>query len=258
MFSVFAFFESNIAFAQKTIEKVQQDDRKAKNLFHKGLAAVKKKSWLEALALFQECYELSGRIPVLVNIGTVQRKLELYVEARNTFLSFLEASDSKNEKNDYFNKRVQREIKEIEKKIGKVKFRLANVIASDHVQMNGRVIKNFDILHDANPGRMLVQVIRDGKVIVSNRSFVKPGGIHVVKIDLPKTLFPKRSTETVTILNRKKIRQQQSKISRKKWIIVGSVVGGLVAVGVIVGSVLGTQLNRPNYYKDGVFYKEVP
>src|SRR5689334_19842947 len=82
------------AYAQVKTEKAANDTR-ARELFQKGDTAYAEGRYEEALAAFQEAYDLSGRAQLLFNVSNALERLGRYQEAVDALEKYLSSGKAK-------------------------------------------------------------------------------------------------------------------------------------------------------------------
>lgn len=107
------------AYAQNKTEKAATDQR-ARELFQKGDVAYSEGRYEEALASFQEAYDLSGRSQLLFNISNALERLGRYQEAVDALEKYLASGKAKDrdvvqKRLANLKKRVEEQKKEQEK-----------------------------------------------------------------------------------------------------------------------------------------------
>ena len=107
------------AYAQNKTEKAATDQR-ARELFQKGDVAYSEGRYEEALAAFQEAYDLSGRSQLLFNVSNALERLGRYQEAVDALDKYLASGKAKDrdvvqKRLANLKKRVEEQKKEQEK-----------------------------------------------------------------------------------------------------------------------------------------------
>jgi tetratricopeptide (TPR) repeat protein len=107
------------AYAQVKSEKAANDQR-ARELFQKGDTAYAEGRYEEALAAFQEAYDLSGRAQLLFNVSNALERLARYQEAVDALEKYLASGKTKDrdivqKRLTNLKKRVEEQKKEQEK-----------------------------------------------------------------------------------------------------------------------------------------------
>src|SRR5687768_8855562 len=82
------------AYAQVKTEKAASDQR-ARELFQKGDTAYAEGRYEEALAAFQEAYDLSGRAQLLFNVSNALERLGRYQDAVDALEKYLSSGKAK-------------------------------------------------------------------------------------------------------------------------------------------------------------------
>ncbi len=142
-----------------------QDDReRAREAFAQGLEAADQEDWAAALPLFQEAYDLSQAVPILVNLGAAQQQTGRFVEARETFRLFLAEND-----NQALRERVREELREVEASIASVRFALSPELPGAILRVDGEP-QNVGASVDLNPGFHEIEVLRAGETIHTERT----------------------------------------------------------------------------------------
>lgn len=169
------------AFAQQSQPDQELRQDAARGAFERGMKAVERKDWGAALVAFEKSFELEPSPKTRINIALVQVELSLLVEAH----AHLAAVANSTLLSSKTRSAAGEQAAELSKRIPTIELEIHNMLPTDRLYVEGIETKLFpgETAIAVNPGRHTLNIMRDGRIIVSERVFVREGAVTRVVLD---------------------------------------------------------------------------
>jgi tetratricopeptide (TPR) repeat protein len=200
----------------------------AKAHFNTGQAYYEHGRFVDAAHEFEEAYRLSGRAPLLYNMGKAYDGASDFADALDAYQRFLDATPRDNPDRDFATKRVEL----LKTLVGKIA--VADAVDGSTVTLDGKPAGTTPLAAPltVNPGRHQLQLAHEGYATFRTAIDVPVGGTATVAA---------KQTESVKVVRVADTRAE--KPVYKQWWLWTAVGGAVVAAGVITAVVLTTGSN---------------
>jgi hypothetical protein len=175
--------------ATAAAEPTEADRARARTLFDAGVAALRAENYPDALAAFEQSWQLNPRPLVMYNIAMCRRALFDYPAAIGSFGTYLEVAAGTSEPEDR-QADARTQIAELERLVGQVA--LAVEPAGARVLVDGREVGTTPLAEPlrVGPGQHVIEVRRDGYEELRREVTVEQGE----RVELVATLAPAQAT----------------------------------------------------------------
>jgi hypothetical protein len=175
--------------ATAAAEPTEADRARARTLFDSGVAALRAENYPDALAAFEQSWQLNPRPLVMYNIAMCQRALFDYPAAIGSFGTYLEVAAGTTEPEDRLAD-ARTQIAELERLVAQVA--LAVEPAGARVLVDGREVGTTPLAEPlrVGPGQHVIEVRRDGYGDFRREVAVEQGE----RVEIVATLTPALAT----------------------------------------------------------------
>lgn len=228
------------------------DVARARSLFEAGLEAARAQHWVEARDSFAESLAISERPSTLLNLAGAQVQTGQLVEGAASYRRFLEIATGPREA--AHRREAQSALHDVEERIPHLAFHIENLASSDTVRLDEHVLLPGTLTSESavDPGPHDVTVLRGGQQIASQHVDVAEGLTLQIEMTIQPIVDPSAviaRQDPMDEVIAEPVPPPSGGDDTVTWIIVGVSIGVVVAAGVTVGVVLGTQDQSPQPYQ---------
>ena len=194
----------------------------AKAHFNTGEVNYEHGRFADAAREFEEAYRLSGKAPLLYNVGKSYDGSNDFARALDAYQRFLAAAPPDNPDRDFASKRVEM----LQSLVGKVA--LGGAVDGSALTLDGKPAGTTPIAAPlvVNPGRHKLELAHEGYATFRSAVDVPVGGTATVAV---------KQTEAIKVVT--VAAHEPEKPVYKKWWLWAAVGGAVVAAGVITAVV---------------------
>ena len=198
----------------------------AKAHFNTGSVDYEHGRFTEAAHEFEEAYRLSGRAPLLYNVGKSYDGANDFAHALDAYQRFLAAAPPDNPDRDFSAKRVEL----LQTLVGKIA--LDGAVAGSQLALDGKAAGMTPLAAPlvVNPGRHQLSLTHEGYATYKTAVDVPVGGTATAAI---------KQTEAVKVVTVAAPHEKETPVYKKWWLWV-AVGGAVVAAGVITAVVVSS------------------
>jgi tetratricopeptide (TPR) repeat protein len=195
----------------------------AKAHFNTGEVNYEHGRFADAAREFEEAYRLSGKAPLLYNVGKSYDGGNDFARALDAYQRFLAAAPPDNPDRDFAKKRVEL----LQSLVGKIALRGA--VDGSTLTLDGKPAGTTPLPAPlvVNPGPHKIELAREGYATFRSAADAPVGGTATVAV---------KQTEAVKVVT--VTAREQEKPVYKKWWLWAAVGGAVVAAGVITAVVV--------------------
>lgn len=229
--AIFSLSPTAIAFADDGGAQPGADVDLAKAHFNTGQIYYDKGRYNDAAHEFEEAYRLSGRAPLLYNVGKSYDGASDFARALDAYRRFAAAAPENSSDREFVDKRVQM----LESLVGKIA--IDGAAAGSSVTLDGNaagVTPREPLL--VNPGRHSLDLMHEGYANFHAAVDVPVGGAVTLAV---------KQLELVKVVRVEVQPQRDRRPLYKKWWL-WTIVGGVVVAGVVVGVAVGVTQKGPS------------
>ncbi|HEX8951025.1 MAG TPA: tetratricopeptide repeat protein [Polyangia bacterium] len=178
----------------------------------------------DAAREFEEAYRLSGKAPLLYNVGKSYDGANDFARALDAYQRFLAAAPPTNPDRDFATRRVEL----LQSLVGKIA--LAGAVDGSALVLDGKSAGTTPLAAPlvVNPGRHKLELAHEGFATFRSAVDVPVGGSTQVAV---------KQTEAVKVVTVAATRDKETPVYKKWWLWV-AVGGAVVAAGVITAVVV--------------------
>lgn len=204
----------------------------ARSLFEQGLRAVEEQRWQDALDAFQRSYGLVPRASTLLNIASAQSELGLFVEAMESYRTFLAEADGRAAR---YREEAESALAALEPRVAQVSLRVPDIEPGDELLLDGRPLPAvaLEVTLPMNPGSHRLVVQRDGQEIGSAELVLVEGEERGLEMALHPIASPVIEAEEIDAA-------RGENVMESPWLWVGVGAGAAVVAAIIVVAVVVT------------------
>jgi tetratricopeptide (TPR) repeat protein len=199
--------------------------------FNTGQAYYEHGRFADAAHEFEEAYRLSGRAPLLYNVGKSYDGSNDFARALDAYQRFLAAAPPGNADRDFAGKRIEM----LQSLVGKIT--LDGAVAGSTVTLDGARVGTTPLSAPlvANPGRRTLELAHEGYATWRSAVAVPVGGTAAVAVTQTE------SVKVVTVAARDK-----EVPIYKRWWLWAALGGAVVVAGVVTAVVVTSDSSTTN------------